>query len=163
MAWFIKHWPLFLPISWTCCSNLETASEDKDVLSHRFSSGSAILSHGLAVPLSVSPTPHREREKEREGGRNRPTPAPQSNQSAGPVRFLIFFSIKVCSCWLAWWQVGDPSVLLVRCSRECTLSDLSIGISNLLQPAQAEVVLGQPSTYLFSRISPLRPIQLRSC
>jgi hypothetical protein len=31
-----------------------------------------------------------------------------------------------------------------------TLSDLTTGISNLLQPAQAEVVLGQLSTYLAS-------------
>jgi hypothetical protein len=30
----------------------------------------------------------------------------------------------------------------------CIPSDLSIGISNLLQPAQAEVVLGQFSAYL---------------
>ncbi len=35
-------------------------------------------------------------------------------------------------------------------SRECTPSDLSTGISNLLQPAQAEVVLGQLSTDLAS-------------
>jgi hypothetical protein len=40
--------------------------------------------------------------------------------------------------------------MLVQCSRECTLPNLSTGISNLLQPAQAEVVLGQRSTYLAS-------------
>jgi hypothetical protein len=40
--------------------------------------------------------------------------------------------------------------MLVQCSRECTLPYLSTGISNLLQPAQAEVVLGQRSTYLAS-------------
>jgi hypothetical protein len=38
----------------------------------------------------------------------------------------------------------------VQISRECTPSYLSNGISNLLQPAQAEVVLGHPSTYLAS-------------
>ncbi len=40
--------------------------------------------------------------------------------------------------------------MLVQCSRECTPPYLSTGISNLLQPAQAEVVLGQRSTYLAS-------------
>jgi hypothetical protein len=35
-------------------------------------------------------------------------------------------------------------------SRECTPPYLSTGISNLLQPAQAEVVLGHISTYLAS-------------
>jgi hypothetical protein len=40
--------------------------------------------------------------------------------------------------------------MLVQISWECTPPYLSIGISNLLQPAQAEVVLGQPSTYLAS-------------
>ncbi len=48
------------------------------------------------------------------------------------------------------WEVGDLSVLLVHCSRECTLPYLSTGIWNLLQPAQAEVLLGQLSTYLAS-------------
>jgi hypothetical protein len=38
----------------------------------------------------------------------------------------------------------------VQISRECTPSYLSTGISNLLQLAQAEVVLGQLSTYLAS-------------
>jgi hypothetical protein len=38
----------------------------------------------------------------------------------------------------------------VQISRECTPQYLSTGISNLLQPAQAEVVLGQCSTYLAS-------------
>ncbi len=38
----------------------------------------------------------------------------------------------------------------MQSSRECTQSYLSTGISNLLQPAQAEVVLGQLSTYLAS-------------
>jgi hypothetical protein len=40
--------------------------------------------------------------------------------------------------------------MLVQISWECTPPYLSIGISNLLQPAQEEVVLGQPSTYLAS-------------
>ncbi len=44
----------------------------------------------------------------------------------------------------------DPSGLLVQISRECTLPYLSTGISNLLQPAQAEVMLGQRSMYLAS-------------
>jgi hypothetical protein len=40
--------------------------------------------------------------------------------------------------------------MLVQISWECTPSYLSTGISNLLQPAQTEVVLGQRSTYLAS-------------
>ncbi len=40
-------------------------------------------------------------------------------------------------------------VLLVKISRECTPSP-TLGTSNLLQPAQAEVMLGQLSTYLAS-------------
>ena len=40
--------------------------------------------------------------------------------------------------------------MLVQISRECTPPNLSSGISNLRQPAQAEVVLGQRSTYLAS-------------
>jgi hypothetical protein len=48
------------------------------------------------------------------------------------------------------WQVEDPSGLLGHRSRECTPAYLSTGISNLLQPAQAEVVLGHLSTYLAS-------------
>jgi hypothetical protein len=43
--------------------------------------------------------------------------------------------------------VGDPSVLLVQIGRECIPPYLSTGISNLLQPAQAEGVLGQLSMY----------------
>jgi hypothetical protein len=42
------------------------------------------------------------------------------------------------------------SVLLGHHCRECTPPYLSTGISNLLQPAQAEVVLGHLSTYLAS-------------
>jgi hypothetical protein len=38
----------------------------------------------------------------------------------------------------------------VQISWECTPPYLSTGISNLLQPAQAEAVLGQHSTYLAS-------------
>jgi hypothetical protein len=38
----------------------------------------------------------------------------------------------------------------VHCSRVCTPPYLSTGISNLLLPAQAEVVMGQLSTYLAS-------------
>jgi hypothetical protein len=40
----------------------------------------------------------------------------------------------------------------VQISRECTPPYLSTGISNLLQSAQAEVVLGQLSRYLASWI-----------
>jgi hypothetical protein len=43
----------------------------------------------------------------------------------------------------------NPSVILMHSSRECTPPYLSTGISNLLQPAQAEVVLG-PALYVFS-------------
>jgi hypothetical protein len=45
------------------------------------------------------------------------------------------------------------SVLLAHRSSECTPSYQSTGISNLLQPAQAEVVLGQLSTHLASWVS----------
>ncbi len=41
-------------------------------------------------------------------------------------------------------------------SRGCTPPYLSTRISNLLQPAQAEVVLGQPSTYLASWVKTKR-------
>ncbi len=40
--------------------------------------------------------------------------------------------------------------MLVQISMECSQSHLSTGISNLLQPAQAEVVSGQLSTHLAS-------------
>jgi hypothetical protein len=40
--------------------------------------------------------------------------------------------------------------MLVQISWECTPPYLFTGISNLLQPAQAEVLLGQRSTYLAS-------------
>jgi hypothetical protein len=61
-----------------------------------------------------------------------------------------YFVQQVFPCWLARWQLGNPSGLLVQISRECTPPYLSIGIPNLLQPAQLEVVLGQRSTYLAS-------------
>ncbi len=74
---------------------------------------------------------------------------PQSTQSAGPVRFLIFGSISIflLASLVAGRRAG---VILVQISRECTPPSLFTGISNLLQPAQAEVVLGQLSTYLAS-------------
>ncbi len=78
----------------------------------------------------------------------------QSTQSDGPVRFLIFCSISF-PCWLAQWKVEDPSVLLGHHSRGCTPAYLSTGISNLLQPTQAEVVLGHLSTYLASWVQQL--------
>jgi hypothetical protein len=62
---------------------------------------------------------------------------------------LIFCSISISL--LASLVAGrNPGVILVQISRECTPPYLSSGISNLLQPAKAEVVLGQPSTYLAS-------------
>jgi hypothetical protein len=64
--------------------------------------------------------------------------------------YLILAPLRTLTCWLAWWQVGDHSILLVQISRECTLSYLSTGISNLLRSTQAEVVLGQLSRYLAS-------------
>ncbi len=79
---------------------------------------------------------------------------PQSNQSAGPVSFLIFCTTSIFL--LASLVAGrKPRGLLVQISRECTPPYLSTGISNLLQPAQAEVVLGQRSTYLASWQTPL--------
>jgi hypothetical protein len=50
----------------------------------------------------------------------------------------------------------------VNCSRECTPPYLFIGISNLLQPAQEEVVLGQFSTYLASWDVPLLPTPIHT-
>ncbi len=80
--------------------------------------------------------------------------SPQSTQSAGPVRFLKFCSVSIFL--LVSLVVGRrPGEILVQSSRECTLSYLSTGISNLLQPAQAEVVLGQLSTYLASWDKPI--------
>jgi hypothetical protein len=61
-----------------------------------------------------------------------------------------YFVQWVLSFWPAQWQVGNPSGLLVQISRECTPPYRLTGISNLLKPAQAEVVLGQRSTYLAS-------------
>ncbi len=54
--------------------------------------------------------------------------------------------VKYVECWP--YPAFDIllSVLLVQSSKECTLSDLSTGILNLLRPAQAEVMLGQLST-----------------
>jgi hypothetical protein len=70
-------------------------------------------------------------------------------QSAGSVQLLIFSSISIFL--LASLVRGRrPSVLLVQTSRESIPLDLSTGISNLLQPAQTEVVLGQHSMYLVS-------------
>jgi hypothetical protein len=40
--------------------------------------------------------------------------------------------------------------MVVQTRGECTPAYLSTGLSNLLQPAQADVVLGQLSTYLAS-------------
>jgi hypothetical protein len=64
-----------------------------------------------------------------------------------PCSLLIFCSISIYP--LASLVAGRrPGVMLVQISRECTPPYLSTGISNLLQPAQAEVVLGQLSAYL---------------
>jgi hypothetical protein len=72
-----------------------------------------------------------------------------NTQSAGPVRLLIF---RLTSIFLLASLVAGrrTQCQLVQCSREFTPSDLSTGISKLLQPAQAEVVLGQLSMYLSS-------------
>jgi hypothetical protein len=72
---------------------------------------------------------------------------PQRTQSGGPVRVLIFCSISIFL--LASLEAGRRSQL-VQISREFTAPYLSTGISNLLQPDQAEVMLGQLSTYLAS-------------
>ncbi len=48
---------------------------------------------------------------------------------------------------------------MVHSGRECTPPYLSTGISNLFQPAQAEVVSGQLSTYLASWDASLPPPQ----
>ncbi len=74
---------------------------------------------------------------------------PQTTQSAGPVRFLIFCSISIFL--LASPVAGKgPIVLLGHRSRKCTPPYLFPGNSNMLQPAQAEVVLGHLSMYLAS-------------
>jgi hypothetical protein len=77
---------------------------------------------------------------------------------------FLYFARKELSCWLAWWQVGYPSILLVQISRECTPPYLYTGISNLLQPAWAEVVLGQLSRYLASwAYSVALPVGIAHC
>ncbi len=48
------------------------------------------------------------------------------HKSADAVRILIYFAHYVFSYELAYWQVGDPSVQLVRKSRECTPTYLFI-------------------------------------
>jgi hypothetical protein len=58
---------------------------------------------------------------------------------------LIFYSLSISLLASLVAGIGYPSVLLMRYSRESTPPYLSSGISNLLQPAQAEVVLGQRS------------------
>jgi hypothetical protein len=76
----------------------------------------------------------------------------KSNQSAGPVRFLLFCSTSISL--LASLVAGRrPQWTALQISREWTPPYLSTGISNLLQPAQAEVVLGQRSTYLASWVA----------
>ncbi len=69
----------------------------------------------------------------------------QSIQSAGPVRFLIFCSISIFV----------RASLVAGRGPQCTVAGNVLyqtysGILNLLQPAQAEVVLGRLSTYLAS-------------
>jgi hypothetical protein len=63
---------------------------------------------------------------------------------------MIFCSISISLLASLVAGIEDPSVRLVQISRECTPAYLSTGISNLLQPAQAGVVLGHLSTYLAS-------------
>ncbi len=69
----------------------------------------------------------------------------QSTQSAGPVRFLIFCSVSIFL--LASLVAGRRPQCTVAGN---VLYQTYTGILNLLQPAQAEVVLGQLSTYLAS-------------
>jgi hypothetical protein len=52
-------------------------------------------------------------------------------------------------------QPSDRQETPMHCSRECTPPDLFTGISNLLQPAQAEVELGQLSWLLASWLLPV--------
>jgi hypothetical protein len=66
---------------------------------------------------------------------------------------LIFSSISI-SLLVSLVAGRRNSVLLGHRSRERTPGYLSTGISNLLQPAKAEVVLGQLSTYLASWVRP---------
>ncbi len=65
------------------------------------------------------------------------------------------FHIFLDKCFPAGYPSGRyryryPSVMLVQSSKECTPPYPSSRISNLLQPAQAEVVLGQLFAYLAS-------------
>ncbi len=81
---------------------------------------------------------------------------PQSNQSAGPVHFLIFCSISMfLLASLVAGRRPQCSAGAVQQWMYFTLSDLSTGISNLLQPAQPEVVLSQFSMYLASWVPPV--------
>jgi hypothetical protein len=65
---------------------------------------------------------------------------------------LIFCSISIflLAILVAGKKPQWTSGLLVQISRECIPPYLSTGISNLREPAQAEVVLGQRSMYLAS-------------
>ncbi len=70
------------------------------------------------------------------------------NVYLSPLRIHYAFDICSISIVLLASPAGrNPSGLLVQISRECTPLYLSTGISNLLQPAQAEVVLGSKTLY----------------
>jgi hypothetical protein len=92
----------------------------------------------------------------------------QSTQSAGPVRFLIFYSI-IFFLLASLVAGGGPkcSARLPQQRMYSTIQYLSTGVSNLLQPAQAEVVLGQLSTHLASWVTRVKSSQVtigsRSC
>jgi hypothetical protein len=56
----------------------------------------------------------------------------------------------VFSCWLAWWQVGGPSVLLGHRSRECMYSTIPIHWNIKSAPASPGRSRVGPSLYVFS-------------
>ncbi len=76
---------------------------------------------------------------------------PQSTQRAGPVSFLIFCSISIILL-ASLVADGRPQCTVGAVQQGMYLHyvDLSTGISNLRQSAQAEVVLGPLSSYLAS-------------
>ncbi len=129
----------FTSSDYVCGSSLVREDVDDDISPHIFQEYSVMTE--MVVETCFEVVPANDFLLYRGGGvpRCRHWTIPQSTQRAGPVRFLIFCSISFFPLATAKWQVGDPSVLLVPINRE-----------NLLQPAQAELVLGQPSTYVAS-------------
>jgi hypothetical protein len=96
----------------------------------------------------------RERDYQREGGGAAAfTPTEYTECWPFPLFDILLNTVSISL--LASLVAGRR--LLVQNSRECTPPYLSTGISNLLQPAQLEVVLGQLSTYLASWFTPPTP------